>query len=214
MQGTISHARHFACIWWVYMNGRADVRAEDSDNRFAEWSRRIRKSDAAAYRALFEELHVDLLRFAWRFTLDEEAARDVVQEVFLKIWQIRETLDERRSLRALLYTMVKNRSLNYRRSRRDEERPAEVGSVWEPMDEVDLEEQSEAEMLEKRIHRWIDELPDRRREAFILSRYHGMTHEEIAGLMGLTPRTVNTHIVLALKDLRGKLDALELHSRS
>lgn len=193
------------------MIGRSDSRAEQSDKRFADWARRIQRSDSAAFRALFEGMNGELLRFSWRYTFDEEAARDVVQDVFLKVWQIRETLDESKSLRALLYTMVRNRALNFRRSRREEDRAADVNTTWEPEDTSDMEEVASAEMLEKRIHLWIEDLPDRRREAFILSRYHGMSHEEIARVMGLTPRTVNTHIVLALKDLRTKLEALELH---
>lgn len=191
------------------MSGRVDAQREQ-DDRFADWARRIRKSDVAAFRALFDAMNVDLLRFAWRYTLDQDSARDVVQDVFTKVWQVRNTLDDSRSLRALLYTMIRNRALNERRSRREIERSVEVSPEWEPEGHTDLEEQTDADLLEARLRSWIDDLPERRREAFILSRYHGMSHEEIASFMGLTPRTVNTHIVLALKDLRSKLESLEL----
>lgn len=192
------------------MRGDASSKSTRSDDPFVEWAERIRGSDAEAYRELFEHTRIELLRFAWRYTFDEEAAQDVVQDVFLKVWQVRETLDASRSLRSFLYTMVRNRALNHRRERRGEERPPTDGASWEPEDDVKLDESTDARMLEQRIRRWISTLPDRRREAFMLSRYHGMTHEEIADLMGLTPRTVNTHIVLALKDLRNRLESLEL----
>ena len=52
---------------------------------------------------------------------------------------------------------------------------------------------------------WIDELPPRRREAFRLSRFDGLSHDEIARVMALTPKTVNNHIVLALQTLRERL---------
>lgn len=197
------------------MKGRAAGEHTAPDHEaFADWARRLRRSDAGAFRSLFEATNTTLLRFAWRYTFDEEAARDVVQDVFLKLWQVRETLDDRKSLRSLLYTMVRNRSLNHRRARRDEDRPLGASASWEPEDPERLDERADARLLEKRLRLWIEELPERRREAFILSRYHGMTHEEIAALMGLTPRTVNTHIVLALKDLRGKLEALEPQRRA
>ena len=64
-------------------------------------------------------------------------------------------------------------------------------------------------MLDERLRMFIEQMPDRRREAFMLSRYEGLSHEEIAQVMKLTPRTVNTHIVLALKDLRNRLGALQ-----
>lgn len=192
-----------------------DSRAfQASDVRFVDWARRIRNSDASAFRELFEAVHVDLLRFAWRYTFDEEVARDLVQDALLKVWHVRGSLDENRSLRALLYVMVRNSALNYRRSRRDIERSREMGGQWEPEEDDRLDEKTDARMLELHLRAWIERLPDRRREAFVLSRFHGMTHEEIATLMRLTPRTVNTHIVLALKDLRARLAALELHDRS
>ena len=64
-------------------------------------------------------------------------------------------------------------------------------------------------MLGARIHQWISDLPPRRREAFQLSRYEGLSHEEIAQVMNLTSRTVSNHIMLALVYLRKRLRALE-----
>ena len=196
------------------MTGRNAGYARVEDDRFVEWARRIQRSDAGAFRELFESIHVHLIRFAWRYTFDEETARDLVQDALLKIWQMRSTLDEHRSLRALLYVMVRNSALNHRRAHRELRHPQSVDSRWEPEGDVSLEEDADARMLAQRLDGWIDQLPDRRREAFVLSRFHGMTHEEIASLMGLTSRTVNTHIVLALKDLRGRLEVLELHERT
>ena len=66
-----------------------------------------------------------------------------------------------------------------------------------------------AEDLRKHIRRWIDALPARRAEAFVLSRDHGLKHHEIAAIMEVSERTVDTHILLALRDLRGRLDALQ-----
>ncbi len=64
-------------------------------------------------------------------------------------------------------------------------------------------------MLGTRIHQWISELPPRQREAFQLSRYEGLSHQEIAQVMDLTSRTVSNHIMLALVYLRKRLHALE-----
>ena len=63
-------------------------------------------------------------------------------------------------------------------------------------------------MLQRSIHGWIQELPPRRAEAFALSRYNGFSHDEIATIMGVSKRTVETHILLALRELRARLDAL------
>lgn len=178
-----------------------------SDDLFIRWSERLQSSDQRAYSELFEAMHVVLLRYAWRFTGDQEAARDIVQDAFLKLWQIRAEVDPQRSLKALLYTMVRNLALNYKRSAQH------TSSVFLEHDLHDraptADQQVEASMLGDRLRLYIDQMPERRREAFMLSRYEGLSHEEIAQVMSLTPRTVNTHIVLALKDLRNRLSVLQ-----
>jgi len=175
---------------------------------FAKLGERLRKSDQAAFSDLFEAMHTALLHYSHRYTGNREAARDIVQDAFLKVWRVRESIDPSRSLRGLLYTIVRNLSLNYRRSARhvaDDGLP-EYGIKD---DATSPEEQLDHQMLQNRIKQFIDELPPRRRQAFMLSRYSGMSHKEIAAEMNLTPRTVNTHIVLALRTLRARVEALQ-----
>lgn len=174
---------------------------------FARLSRRLQSSDQRAFSELFQAMHVALLRYAWRFTSDEEAARDVVQDAFLKVWQIREEIDPQKSLKALLYTIVRNLSLNHNRSAQHTTSMLPDHDLHDHAPGVDHE--LDAEMLSERLRTFIRQMPERRREAFTLSRFEGLSHEEIAQVMGLTPRTVNTHIVLALKDLRKRLGELE-----
>lgn len=178
-----------------------------SDQSFERWSHQLQAADQRAYAELFEAMHVVLLRYAWRFTGDEEAARDIVQDAFLKLWQIREDIDPKRSLKALLYTMVRNLSLNYKRAAQHTHGALPDDDLHDEAPRADAH--VEANMLRARLRQYIAEMPDRRREAFMLSRYEGLSHEEIAQVMNLTPRTVNTHIVLALKDLRQRLGALQ-----
>ena len=178
-----------------------------SDDSFIRWSERLQSSDQRAYSELFEAMHVVLLRYAWRFTGDQEAARDIVQDAFLKLWKIRAEIDPQRSLKALLYTMVRNLALNYKRAAQH------TSGVFPEHDLHDraptADQQLEASILGDRLRLYIDQMPQRRREAFMLSRFEGLSHEEIAQVMHLTPRTVNTHIVLALKDLRKRLGVLQ-----
>ena len=177
------------------------------EEAFADWSRRLAVSDRRAYGELFAATHPVLLRFAWRFTKDREVSRDVVQDAFLKLWQVRNSLDPNRSLRALLYTIVRNLALNAVRDHRhtDELLPDTIRDE----DTASPDDRMESQFLEKRLHEYIRELPERRREAFTLSRFEGLTHVEIAQIMNLTPRTVNTHITLAMRDLRKRMFALQ-----
>lgn len=176
-----------------------------SSSTFAQLSRRIARSDRDAFRELFEELHPALIRFAWRYTRDADTSRDIVQDAFVKVWEKRETLDPSKSILGFMYTVVRNRALNLSR---DSHYTNSVDADEVAIEDVPTpDEQADFGILEKKIHEWIDNLPKRRREAFKLSRFEGLTHAEIAQVMNLTPRTVNTHVMLALRDLRGKLKA-------
>ncbi len=172
-----------------------------------ELSKRLRLSDRNAFSELFEAMHPMLLRYAWSFVNSEDTARDVVQDVFMKLWQIRTDINPSRSLKALLYTMVRNLSLNKLRSAHNDHISLPEHGLIDSAPAAD--DVLDAGILRAEIARCIQELPNRRREAFMLSRYEGLTHAEIAAVMNLTPRTVSTHIVLALRDLRRRLSALQ-----
>ncbi len=206
----IHHCSHDVCIKSEVsmLNPPAHEGAPlPTDESFIRWSERLQSSDQRAFSELFEAMHVALLRYAWRFTGEHEAARDIVQDAFLKLWQIRVNVDPKRSLKALLYTMVRNLALNHKRAAQHTNGAFPEHDLYDKAPSAD--QQVEASMLDERLRLFIEQMPDRRREAFMLSRFEGLSHEEIAQVMNLTPRTVNTHIVLALKDLRNRLGALQ-----
>ena len=185
-------------------------RVEDPVDPLSDLCRRLRHSDRAAFAEVFQHLHTPLVRYARRITSDEATAYDVLQDVFMKLWEDRQSLTVKVSLKAMLYTMVRNRALNSLRRNK-----------WIATDTAveDIRDQQEvalagddilaADDLRQHLQIWIDKLPERRAEAFVLSRQHGLKHSEIASIMKVSERTVDTHILLALKDLRRRLDALE-----
>lgn len=147
----------------------------------------------------FDLFHDPLYRYAARIVSREDAL-DVTQEVFVQLWEMREALAIRVSLQSLLYRMTRNRALNVRRKLKRVELPGELpdAPVFEAESTV---------ALQNALRKWVAELPPRRAEAFTLSRYHDLSHEQISRIMGLSVRTVQTHVVHALRDLRRKLDA-------
>ena len=178
-----------------------------STEQFSTWSRALRQSDQRSFNELFDSTHPLLYRYTYYIVNDADAAYDLLQEVYLKLWQIRGRLDPDRSLKALLYSMARNRALNYlRHSSRT--RVVSLSSTFnEPVADAQQDTDMDFANLQAKMKGWIDQLPKRRREAFVLSRYDGLSHAEIAEVMGLAPKTVNNHIVLALSYLRKKLDA-------
>ena len=185
---------------------------EERRSTFREWSQRIRNSDRKAFAELFDTMSSRLVRYAQGITKDEASAYDVLQDVFLKLWEMRDKLKPESSLQSLLYTMTRNASLNVNRRKGylvHDEQVMELSDLSGSRGEHPSDEKLDAVNLSYRIDKWIDELPERRKEAFVLSRRHDFSHKEISEIMGLSERTVNTHIFLALKYLRGKLDALQ-----
>lgn len=170
---------------------------------------RIGRSDAAAFGELFESINRPLVRYIQGFTRDVATAYDVLQDVFAKLWEIRETLPAETKLSPLLYTMARNRALNVIRKH---SRYADL-DLTEESDHftVDISPDVEysANELERNLGKWIGELPPRRAEAFMLARYHGLSHAEIGKIMNLSERTVQTHLVHALRDLRTKMKSLQ-----
>ena len=87
----------------------------DADD-FSEWCRRLRASDRAAYAAVFEALYEPLFRYVRSLTADRAVARDLTQDVFVRLWDARESLDPSQSLKAYLYRTARNRAYNHHRN--------------------------------------------------------------------------------------------------
>jgi len=171
-----------------------------SDKQFSEWARSIQSGDDIAFKDMFDATFENYVRYAWRFTKNKDSAMDIVQESFIKLWQKRSNLDPSKSLKTYLYRIVKNNSLNYLRDTRQHTTQMEDVQIADDSSIV-FEEDQKSELLEP-LKKWIDELPDRQQEAFKLSRYEGLSHDEIAEIMDISARTVNNHIVAALNNLQ------------
>ena len=173
-----------------------------TDEQFQRWCRRIKASDRAAFKAVFDALHDPLARYALQMTGREAAAQDIVQYAFASLWDMRADLDPDESLEALLFRIVRNRAYNTERDRRTRDRKHdELKRDTDPV-QPDAGAQLDADRLAADLRARMDELPDRQREALSLSRFEGLSHEAIAEVMDISPRTVNNHIVRALKTLR------------
>lgn len=126
---------------------------------------------------------------------DKQAAEDVVQESFVKLWQ-----KEAAQPRAFLYTAVRNACIDRLRAQgwTGDIQPEDVDGV---MDDEEAQERSEREA---RLWAAIDRLPERCREAFLLSKRDGLRYKEIAQRMGISERTVEHQVEKAMALLRGQ----------
>ncbi|MEL7530149.1 MAG: RNA polymerase sigma-70 factor [Bacteroidota bacterium] len=176
------------------------------DQKEQQWLSRISKGDRSALEELFREYYTPLVRFAYTKLQDSELAEDVVQEVFVKLWNIRENVKINTSLKSYLYTATKNLSLN---EIAKVKRHAELNEVYVQKQEQAAEPMSEDErsVWDERIQEAISGLPPRCQEVFRLSRFEGMTYQEIADHLKISPKTVENQMGKGLSLLRKSLAA-------
>ena len=130
----------------------------------------------------------------------------IVHDVFLTLWERKEEIEISFTLTTYLFTLVKNRCLNFLRHKLIEEEynsqmKEELGFKLYALEAFDYSYQSEEE-LQEIIRRALDTLPERCREIFIKSRIEGLKYKEISDELGISVNTVENQMVTALKKLR------------
>ncbi len=168
------------------------------------WVEKIRNGDEQAFETLFRTYYKSLCTYAFHFLANRKEAEETSQEVFVKIWEKRETLQITVSVKNYLFRSVRNHCLNQIQHRKVKDKY--IHSVREHSKQNQnlsdfLLEPWLAEEIEKAIHA----MPEKRKEIFRLSREKGLTYKKIAEKLHLSIKTVETQMGLALKDLREKL---------
>ena len=154
---------------------------------------------------LFADYYVNLSRFAFTYVRDRDVSEEIVQEMFISLWEHRNDLNINTSVRAFLYTSVKNRALNYLRdekTRKGHENEFALEQANKVNSIVDFCEREELKTL---IDDAIAELPEQCRQIFEMSRNRNLSHNEIAQQLNISPKTVENQIGIALKKLRKNL---------
>lgn len=153
------------------------------------------------YVSYFPRMH----RFAKEYVLLDEEAENIVQDVFMVLWEKRDTLEIQISLSSYLFSLVKNRCLDYLRHKViAEQYEQELHAKLRSLEHLNYTFTSEEE-LEKMFVSAMEKLPPRCREIFLKSRLEGKKYREIAEEMSLSVNTVENQMALALKKLRVEL---------
>lgn len=148
----------------------------------------------------FHTYYRQLCLHALHFMGNADEAEDVVQETFISLWDKREQIDAIKSIKSYLYTAVRNNCL----TRIRDAKPTTPLDTVPPDTLLSEEEQVNRAEMEARIWKMIDELPERRREIFLMAKRDGISYKEIAKQTGLTEKTVENHIFRAMQSLRAK----------
>jgi RNA polymerase sigma-70 factor, ECF subfamily len=153
---------------------------------------------------LLEEYWKPLVSYAGRFVDTRDDAEDVVQEVFVRLWTRNQTVKDPTTVRAWLYTLVHHIAVDERRKRAVRARWRDAVPVDDASARTPLQLVEDAQIGEL-IDDAIQQLPERRREVFVLAHLHGLTYREVSEVLGISPQTVANQVSSALAELRRAL---------
>jgi RNA polymerase sigma-70 factor (ECF subfamily) len=163
----------------------------------------LSRGDQSVFQQVFDACYEKLCHYAFTILKDMDEAEDVVQSIFIKLWEKREELDIKQTIRAYLFKAVYHRCINVLEHRTIKLRHQEHGSR-DVISHIQLPEVFPQE-LEERIKKAIDTLPPQCRTVFMMSRYEEMRYSEIADKLDISVNTVENQISKALKILRSQL---------
>ncbi|RTL60859.1 MAG: RNA polymerase sigma-70 factor [Sphingobacteriales bacterium] len=158
------------------------------------------------FRLIFQQHYNNLCNYAFSFVKDRNTSEDIVQEVFVRIWEKRQDIITTDSIRFYLFTAVRNNCITYLGKNRktvivslnDHDVPAEDEYLF-------VKTKNQGTDYRSLLANAIDELPPKCREVFLLSRFSKQSYKEIAGSLGISVKTVENQIGKALKILRNFL---------
>jgi RNA polymerase sigma-70 factor (family 1) len=166
-------------------------------------NRSLKEGDEGSYRELFLGYYKPLTAFALKFVSDSESAKDIVQSVFVKLYERRGTLSVEENIKSYLYRSVSNACIN--QLKKDSVRLGHQAGYVKEQTEIFFQDALEQTEEELRIHNAINALPPQCRKIFIMSRLEERKNQDIAEDLAISIRTVETQISNALRALRKSL---------
>lgn len=169
-------------------------------------------NDQKAFKELYQLLFFKLYQFAFSYTRSKESAEELVNDVFLNIWQKRDTLDSIQNINIYLYVSVKNASLNFLR-RNNLPLPVSVDDLHADHFQIGADPESTLihRELQAQIAQAIEQLPTRCKLIFKLVKQDGLSYKEVADILGISTKTVDAQLCLALKKLALLLHPVNSH---
>ena len=162
------------------------------------------------FHRLYTDCYEALAVYAVRMTASSDVAEDIVQSVFVDLWERRDDFDGGKDMRAFLYVSVRNRALDFLRHQKVKWRYAEISSAMpEGTDNPDNDEDFFTAEVYQQLFKAIDELSSRQREIFAMYM-KGRKNHDIANALGIAEETVRVQKRRAIQSLRKRLGAKEL----
>lgn len=162
----------------------------------------LREGDETAFRAIYDQLHQRVYRMLFSLAKNHEQTEDLLQQTFVNLWQNRANLNESQPLYPYVYLTARRLAVDHFR-KRVLEADAKTHIQQNHEEQGDYTAEAYAALdLQRFTEEAIKSLPKQQQKAFLLSRYEGLSYDEIAERMQISRNTVKNHLISALKHLR------------
>jgi len=167
--------------------------------------KKLKSGDPKALEYFFIKYHKKVFFYIQNFVREKEVAEDILQDVFLSIWQNKHNINIEYSFASFIFKIAKNKSLNF--IRKSLNKKVYLNYIKEKDEEYDFEidKKIDYKELEFYFFKFINELPEKRREIFLSSINEGLSYKEIAKKFNISENTVDTQIRYSLKYIREKI---------
>ena len=166
---------------------------------------RLQKDNVNAFDGLFRIYSRRLYRFAFSLLKNNEDAEGIVQETFLRVWNKRSSIDTTKSFKSWLFTISYHLIMDELRLRLKEKEYLQHLEKYFETEHVNSEHQTDYNIIKDQIDKIVEELPEKRKKIYKLSREKGLSHKEISQQLNITVKTVENQINLALRQMKNRL---------
>lgn len=167
----------------------------------------LKKGDMVAFNTIYNKYSYKLHEFVLMYLKQEEDAEEIVQEVFIKIWESRGKIDVYSSFESFLFTIAYNATISLLRKRVSQSKSREYLKSLQQIDAADqVIDEIQFKELDQKVQSLLEQLTPRQKEIYLLSREDGLTHKEIAQKLSISESTVNNHLVTTMKYLKSHID--------
>ena len=163
---------------------------------------KIKDGDVNAFRKIYDLHSKPLFRFSFSYLKDSFEAEEIVQDVFLKIWENRSNIDEEKSFKSYLYRITVNKIFNELKHRVVKQKYEQHAINIDRHSNETPDSTMQFHELNSKLENLLAQLPEQQRTIFILSRWKGLSNAEIAEKLSLSIRTVENQIYRAAKFIK------------
>jgi RNA polymerase sigma-70 factor (ECF subfamily) len=162
----------------------------------------IAQGDESAFETIFHRYTTKLKPFVLGFVKIDAVADEIVQDVFLKVWLNKKNLAQVKEPNAWLYRLASNAALNQLKKQAVEYRNLKEIMANSKPNANETFEKLTAKQLQELIHEAVQQLPERRKEIYLLTREQGLSHKEISEKLNIAPYTIKNQVMAAMKQIQ------------